>query len=124
MGEVGPIVTWFVLSEGSIRPTVFLGTSSDRIGSPEGTQSYYATASRSLGSLPATVYGTLNYSEWDEGWNVPFGAYVEIVPRVSVQPMYDGERTHAILTYARDRASVSLVYAWLEDFGIAASFGW
>jgi hypothetical protein len=122
--EIGPIVTWFVLAEESWRPTVFLGTSSDRIGSPEGTQAYYATASRSLGSLPVTAYGTLNYSEWDEGWNVPFGAYVEVAPGVTIQPMYDGERTHALLTVAKDRWSASLIAAWLEDVGLAVSFGW
>ena len=34
--EVGPLVTWFLLTETSRRPALFFGTSSDRIGSPEG----------------------------------------------------------------------------------------
>ena len=122
--ELGPIATLFVVPEGAVRPTVFLGTSSDRIGSPEGTQSYYATASKALGSLPVTACGTLNYSEWDEGWNVPFGAYVEVAPGLVLQPMYDGERTHALVHYARERWSASLIWAWLESAGVAVSFGW
>ena len=100
-----------------------LATSSDRIGSPEGTQSYYATASRNLGSLPASAYVTLNYSEWDDGVNVPFGAYVEVAPGMTLQPMYDGRRTHLLATYAADRYSVSLIWAWLERAGLAASIG-
>jgi hypothetical protein len=122
-GEVGPIATAFVLTEQGHRPALFVGTSSDRIGSPEGTQSYYATASRSLGGLPVSVYGTVNWSEWDDGINFPFGAYVEIAPGVTVQPMYDGQRTHALATYARERFSVTVIYAWLERAGIAASVG-
>ena len=40
--------TWFVLTETERRPALFLGTSSDRIGSPEGTQSYYLTGAKYL----------------------------------------------------------------------------
>ena len=122
-GEVGPIATWFVLNEGTRRPAVFLGTSSDRIGSPAGTQSYYATAAKNLDPVPVSVYATLNWSEWDDGWNVPFGANLEVVPRVTLQPMYDGRRTHLMGTYAGDRWSVTLLWAWLEKPGIAASIG-
>jgi len=122
-GEVGPIATAFVLTEGERRPALFVGTSSDRIGSPEGEQAYYATASKSLGGLPVSVYGTVNYSEWDDGFNLPFGAYVEIAPGLTVQPMYDGQRTHALASYARERFSITVIYAWLERAGIAASVG-
>jgi hypothetical protein len=122
-GEVGPTATAFVLTEEERRPALFVGTSSDRIGSPEGEQAYYATVSKSLGGLPVSVYGTVNYSEWDDGFNLPFGAYVEIAPGLTVQPMYDGQRTHALASYARERFSVTVIYAWLERAGIAASVG-
>ena len=123
VGEFGPIATWFVLSEGTRRPALFLGTSSDRIGSPEGTQPYYATVAKNLDPVPASVYASLNYSEWDAGWNVPFGANLEVRPRFTIQPMYDGERTHLLGTYAAERFSVSLIWAWLEEPGVAFSFG-
>lgn len=122
-GEVGPIATWFFLTEGARRPAAFVGTSSDRIGSPEGTQSYYVTAAKNLDPVPVSVYATANYSEWDEGMNFPFGANVEVYPRVTIQPMYDGQRTHLLATYAGDRFSVTLIHAWLERAGIAASIG-
>ena len=123
-GEVGPIATWFVLSEQGMRPAAFLGTSSDRIGSPEGTQAYYLTVAKNLDPVPASIYGSLNYSEWDGGFNIPFGANLEVLPGVTVQPMYDGRRTHLLGTYSTDRLSVTLIYAWLERAGIAASVGW
>jgi hypothetical protein len=121
--EVGPIATWFFLTEEGRRPAAFMGTSSDRIGSPEGTQAYYLTLAKNLDPVPVSAYGTVNYSEWDEGWNYPFGANIEVIPRVTIQPMYDGHRTHLLGTYAAERFSVTLIYAWLENAGIAASVG-
>jgi hypothetical protein len=122
-GEVGPLMTWFVLTEGERRPAVFLGTSSDRIGSPEGTQAYYVTGAKYLPSLRTSPYVSLNYSEWDEGWNVPFGANLELGGGFSLQPMYDGDRTHLLGSFATARFSATLVWAWLERAGVAVSVG-
>ena len=122
-GEVGPLVTWFLLTEGERRPALFAGTSSDRIGSPEGTQAYYLTVAKYLPPLRTSPYVSLNYSEWDEGLNIPFGATIELGRGFALQPMYDGNRTHLLGTYARERFSVSLIWAWLEDAGAAVSFG-
>jgi hypothetical protein len=121
--EISPSATWFLLTEQGRRPAAFMGTSSDRIGSPEGTQAYYLTVAKNLDPVPVSAYGTVNYSEWDKGWNYPFGANIEIIPRVTIQPMYDGHRTHLLGTYAAERFSVTLIWAWLENAGIAASVG-
>ena len=122
-GEVGPIATWFFLTEQGDRPAAFVGTSSDRIGSPEGTQCYYLTVAKNLQQFPVSLYGSVNYSEWDDRLNFPFGANVEIFPGVTLQPMYDGERTHLLGSFAAERFSLTLIYAWLEKAGIAASVG-
>jgi hypothetical protein len=122
-GEIGPLVTCFLLTEGENRPALFLGTSSDRIGSPEGKQAYYLTLAKYLRLARTSPYVSLNYSEWDEKWNVPFGANVELGGGWSVQPMYDGQRTHALATYAKDRYSASLIWAWLERAGVAMAMG-
>lgn len=121
--EIGPLVTWFLLTEEDRRPALFLGTSSDRIGSPEGEQSYYLTAAKHHPSWPVSAYVSLNYSEWDEGFNFPFGAEVELGRGFSVRPMYDGQRTHLLLNYYRERYGVSLLYVWLEEFGVSFSLG-
>ncbi len=120
---MGPLVTWFLLTETEQRPAVFLGTSSDRIGSPAGKQSYYATAAKYLPALNTSPYVSLNYSEWDEGWNVPFGANVELGNGFSVRPMYDGNRTHLLGSWAGERFSATLVWAWFERAGAAISYG-
>ena len=121
--EIGPLFTLFVLTETETRPALFLGTSSDRIGSPEGKQSYYATAAKYLPFLRTSPYVTLNYSEWDEGFNVPFGATVELGEGFSVRPMYDGGRSHLMLNWAGGRFGASLLYVWLENFGVSVSAG-
>ncbi len=122
-GEVGPIATWFLLQEAGLRPAAFLGTSSDRIGSPKGKQSYYLTVAKNLDPVPVSIYGSLNYSEWDAGFNFPFGANFEIYPGITAQLMYDGHRTHLLGMYSAQRFSITLIDAWLERFGIAASVG-
>ena len=123
VSEVAPLATWFLLTETEQRPAVFLGTSSDRIGSPEGTQAYYMTVAKYLPALHVSPYASLNFSEWDDGWNVPFGANIEMGRGVSVQPMYDGHRTHLLGTYATNRFSATLIWAWLERAGAAVSMG-
>jgi len=122
-GEVGPLVTWFLLAETERRPAMFVGTSSDRIGSPEGTQAYYVTTAKYLPLVHASPYVSLNYSEWDQGLNFQFGANVELGHGISVQPMYDGHRTHLLGSVTAGRFSGTLIWAWLERFGVAVAAG-
>jgi hypothetical protein len=121
--EVGPLATWFVLTEQGARPALFLGTSSDRIGSPAGTQSYYATLAKNLDPVPVSAYASLNWSEWDDAFNVPFGLNAEIWPGFTVQPMYDGHRTHLLGVASMEHWSVTAIWAWLERAGVAVSVG-
>lgn len=123
VGEVGPLVTWFLLTETERRPALFFGTSSDRIGSPEGKQSYYATGAKYLPWLRTSPYASLNYSEWDREVNLPFGANIELGHGLAVRPMYDGHRTHLLGTYATERFSATAIWAWLERAGVAVSVG-
>ena len=121
--EINPILSLFLLTETDRRPALFLGTSSDRIGSPEGTQSYYATVSKRFGTSPFSAYASLNYSEWDRGLNVPLGVEVGMGERFSVRPMYDGDRPHLMLNYFHDRWGVSLLAVDLEHVGISFAVG-
>lgn len=119
-------MTWFLLTESAGRPALFLGTSSDRIGSPADTQSYFLTASKRHPRWPVSAYASLNYSEWDDGWNIPFGIEYEIAERVSVRPMFDGDRSHLTLNFtaleiAGHPVDTSLLWVWFERFGIAFS---
>lgn len=113
----------FLLTETEERPALFLGTSSDRIGSPAGEQSYFATVSKYLPMLRTSVYGSLNYSEWDEGFNFPVGASFELGKGFSFRPMYDGDRSHLLVNYFATQYGISLMYVWLEKAGISLSIG-
>lgn len=122
--EVGPLATLFLLTETETRPALFFGTSSDRIGSPSGEQSYFMTASKYVPQVRTSFYCSLNYSEWDEEINIPFGAGVELGRGVSVRPMFDGDRQHVMLSYYSSQSmGVSLMYAWLETIGVSLSAG-
>jgi hypothetical protein len=121
--EVGPLLTWYLLTESHTRPAIFLGTSSDRIGSPPGTQSYFLTGAKHLWQLPLSVYASVNYSEWDEELNFPFGANVDLPLSFSLRPMYDGDRSHLLLTHYYRQWSVSLLFVWYERLGVAMSAG-
>ena len=121
--EAGPLLTLFLFTETRTRPALFLGTSSDRIGSPAGEQSYFATTSKFIPRLRASFYGSLNYSEWDGKLNLPFGAGIGLGRGFSLRPMYDGDRGHVMLNYFAAQYGVSLMYVWLETLGISFSLG-
>jgi hypothetical protein len=123
VAEVGPLASVFLLTETDRVPAVFLGTSSDRIGSPEGTQSYYLTASKLPPRVPVSVYASLNYSEWDEGINYPFGAEWLIGRGLSARYMYDGQRSHMVGSWFGDNIGVSLIAVWMDTFGVAVAGG-
>ncbi len=121
--EAGPLATLFLLTETERRPALFLGTSSDRIGSPAGEQSYFATVSKYIPWVRTSLYGSLNYSEWDGKFNLPVGAGVELGKSFSLRPMYDGDRGHLLLNYFAAQYGVSLMYVWLETMGLSLSLG-
>lgn len=113
----------FLVTETEARPALFFGTSSDRIGSPAGKQSYYLTAAKYLSPIPISIYASLNYSEWDAGVNFPFGGNVEFGKGISARYMYDGDRSHLMMNYFREQIGISLMYVWLETLGISISAG-
>ena len=121
--EVGPLATLFLVTETDTRPALFLGTSSDRIGSPPHTQAYYLTVAKRPPGWFVAPYASLNWSEWDDAFNVPFGANVDLSRGFSLTPMYDGHRSHLLAAWANHRLSVTAVWAWYERAGIALAFG-
>jgi hypothetical protein len=121
--EIGPLFSLFLFTETERRPALFLGTSSDRIGSPAGKQSYFATVSKYVPACRASFYASLNYSEWDAEFNAPFGASVEFGKGISVRWMYDGDRQHGMLNYYASRYGVSVMYVWLDTMGLTFSVG-
>ena len=122
VGEIGPIGNWFVLTESAVRPAVIFGTSSDRIGTPKGKQSYYVTVAKQLSALRVAPYFSLNYSETERGFNVPFGANLGLGKGFSLLPMYDGHASHTLLTWSGRRESIQLIAAWNRRFGMSLGY--
>ena len=121
VGEFVPLANYFVFTETEFRPALFIGTSSDRVGSPPKRQAYFLTITKRLPKVPISAYATINYSEWDDGLNYPFGASLDLGRGFAVRGMYDGDRPHLMLNYYYKRHSLSLMYIWFERLGIAMS---
>jgi hypothetical protein len=118
--EVGFVGNWRAVSEKRHRPAIIFGTSSDRIGTPEG-QSYYMTVSKSLHhdiGLPVAPYLGASYSTYENRMLYPFGLNVGITPRWSAMLMNDGVHTHLSTTYAFDRFAVTILAVERKDLGV------
>ena len=74
-------------------------------------------------TVPIAPYATLNWSEWDDAINVPFGMQVRLGSNLSLQPMYDGHRSHMLGTWSNSRVSATVIWAWFETIGFAGSVG-
>ena len=119
--EFAPLANVFLFTETNFMPAVFIGTSSDRVGSPPKEQAYFLTISKRLPKVPISTYATINYSEWDSGFNFPFGASIDFRKGITVRGMYDGDRSHLWLNYYYKGHNLSLMYIWFEKPGIAMS---
>jgi hypothetical protein len=120
-GEVGFIGNWIAHLETEKLPMVNFGTSSDRIGTPPGPKAYYVTFAKSIPSLRAAPYVSINYSEHDRGINFPFGVNFVIDRHWSILPMNDGRKTHLTATYSEHTWSVTALWIWLKHPGISFS---
>lgn len=121
--ELGFIGNYIVQVETEKLPMISLGTSSDRIGTPPGPHAYYATFAKSIPNTRIAPYASINYSEHDRKLNVPFGINFSLAKEWDALFMNDGRKSHALLTYKTEAASVSLIWVWLKHPGVSVSFG-
>ena len=118
--EVGLVANWRAIAETQRRPAVIFGTSSDRIGTPEG-QSYYVTLSKSLHhetGLPLAPYLGASYSGYEDRVLFPFGVNIALGQHWSAMFMNDGVHSHVSATYAWSRYAVTVLAVERRDFGI------
>jgi hypothetical protein len=78
---------------------------------------------KSVSVLNASAYLSLNYSEWDDAMNIPFGVTRGIGRSLAARYMYDGERSHALLDLETGPIGISLIWVWLEKFGVSMHGG-
>ena len=107
--ELGIVANWRAVRETRSRPALIFGTSSDRIGTPNG-QSYFATMSKSLQPLlgvPISPYVGLSYSEFEKRILVPWGVNASLGRHWSATLLHDGVRSHLAATYNWKQYSVT-----------------
>jgi hypothetical protein len=97
--DAGPLANLRILDETEWRPALIVGTSSDRIGTPEG-RAFYATLSKDLEQwtgLPIAPYAGAAYGDFDDEW-VPIGGLrVRWSERWSSTHLFDGHNLHHIV---------------------------
>lgn len=125
--DVAPLANYRLVRETRRRPAIIVGTSSDRIGTPEGNLGYYVTFSKDLEpliGLPIAPYVGLQYSEYDRGFNMPLGAAIRLGGPWTLMPTYDGHAFHPMLSYRwGGRYSLTGLLARGRDPGFAFTVG-
>jgi hypothetical protein len=122
-GRISPLVNWLVMPETERRPALIIGTSSDRIGTPDG-QSFYATISKNLKRetrLPIAPYVGVSYGTYEHRWLPLAGLNVYFTKKFSSLVIYDGVRVHPMLSYARGRHNFSFLLAFANKPGFSYS---
>jgi len=124
-GELGFVGNWRAVAETRSRPALIFGTSSDRIGTPEG-QSYFATLSKSLNQsvgLPIAPYLGVSYSGYENKLLYPYGLNVVLGPKWSALYLHDGAASHLAATYNWKQYGVTLLAVRKRKLGINLSTG-
>lgn len=103
--DVSPLANWLAVAETRTRPALMFGVSSDRIGTPSG-QSYYFTISKNVKrwiKLPIAPYIGAAYGTYKDEIRPAAGANIRFTEQLSSLLIYDGEHTHATLSWAQGR---------------------
>jgi hypothetical protein len=122
-GKASPLANWLAVRETERRPALILGTSSDRIGTPEG-QSFYATLSKNLRRetrLPIAPYAGAAYGTYEDRWRAIGGLNVGFTERLTGLAIFDGVHVHGLLNYSYRRHAVSFVLVRGRDPGFSYS---
>jgi hypothetical protein len=121
--KINPIANLLMLTETERRPALIVGTSSDRIGTPDG-QSFYATLSKNLKAatgLPIAPYVGVAYSMHDDRFRPVGGLNIYFTENFSSLVIFDGVRVHPLLNYSRGRQAFSFVLANARNPGLSYS---
>lgn len=121
--EVGPRASWVATLETEKLPQVHFGTSSDRIGTPEGFEQYSVTFAKSIPNTKLAPYFSITYSEFDRGLVYPFGLNYQIDEQWSLLGMHDGRKNHLMLNLASKDYYVQFGLIWLKHPSLTIGWG-
>jgi hypothetical protein len=109
--SVSPLANWLAVTETDRRPALIFGTSSDRIGTPEG-QSFYGTASKSLRRetrLPIAPYVGVAFGTFEDEWRPIGGLNIGFTEELTALLIHDGVNFHPTFSRSRGRHVVTLL---------------
>ncbi|HWP45357.1 MAG TPA: hypothetical protein VNO14_19095, partial [Blastocatellia bacterium] len=121
--DVGPLANLVAITETERRPALILGTSSDRIGTPEG-RSIYATVSKNLSNelkLPVAPYAGVAYSSYEDRLLPIGGLNISFRDDLSSQIIFDGVKVHPTLNYTLGRHVFTFLLAQGKNPGVSYS---
>ena len=123
--DTSPLANFVAITETRRRPALMFGTSSDRIGTPEG-QSYYFTLSKDLSTVngwPVAPYVGAAYGSFEDEIKGIVGLHVRLPGTgFSSTMIHDGKNFHPTLGYRfLERHVVSLLWVDTDDIGFAYS---
>jgi hypothetical protein len=121
--QASPLINVRVLDERRTQPAIMLGTSSDRIGTPEG-QSFYVTVAKDLRphtGLPVAPYVGVAYGTYEEKARVVAGANISFSRRFSSLLIFDGVHFHPTVSYFHGRHGLSVLLVRSKDLGLSYS---
>lgn len=121
--DVNPLANWVAVTERRHRPALIFGTSSDRIGTPEG-QAYYGTVSKDLESVngwPVAPYVGVAYGTFENDLSAIGGIRVRLPRRFAVVATWDGENLNSAAEYGFRQHVFSVLLVDTEDLGLAYS---
>ena len=99
--DVGLLANWRILDETDSLPALIVGTSSDRIGTPNG-RAYYATFSKDLRKvvdLPIAPYLGTAYGDFDDEWEIIGGTVIRWKRGWISTHSWDGHNLHHQMDY-------------------------
>ena len=121
--QASPLANVRLVNETRTRPAIILGTSSDRIGTPEG-QSFYGTLSKDLRpqiGLPVAPYIGIAYGTYEDKARLIAGANISLGHGFSSLLIFDGVHFHPTLSYSRGRHGLSALLVRSKDVGVSYS---
>ena len=121
--KANPLMNWLAVPEGTNRPAIILGTSSDRIGTPGG-QSVYATASKNIRretGLPIAPYFGIAYGTYQDRLRYIGGLSIGFTEQLNSLVIFDGVHVHPMLNYSHRQHTFSFILVRGKEPGVSYS---
>lgn len=119
-----PLANWLAVEETETRPALIFGTSSDRIGTPDG-QSFYGTVSKNVEKwikIPVAPYAGAAWSTHDDKLRPIGGANFSFSPKASSLIIFDGVDVHPTFSWTEGRHVLSFLLVDMEHAGVSYSY--